>query len=1213
MPKKKSKIERKLDGRGDASSPSSSPKSDIDLRDERRRSQAGQRKKKEEDERIKKEKHLSSQKPASIAESDGESDASTDSAFSDTDVLSGEVRAPPARKCQSGDIDYAQRRCDHLSAIGPWEEMDALTSFGRNKTGFGVNPHLDFDRVNADQEGKIAGLYAIVMPVCAGKTTLAARHSQLDVDTILPKAVESELEDMRNHIHEHVRDGRASTRQWGGYNSRWTNEQRKHLAMYDFSKAPRIIFIHSPEVAAGAGIEVIGIVTPTARCHEQWLQSRDRGTHTIARMSRLGLAEKFGKSELYHEFSDGAEQGRIVAHIISQISYFPGVCHHLPPSVFKDLVLKNGYSPLVPDSILMEQYTADDISDIANLSTSGEIPWWHAANWMKRFRNELLLDVADYHYIPEWLNVVSSMTAKLPAQVTDRITRDHINDPETDWTQFFPFAGRSELKANVTIRKLIKHLGADMFDTYALHLMSTHIGESHMFVTALLAYYLGVVLGLEQDAYNRVIVSGMLEVPEGSWVDVHSEIHKWVRNTQTLFGVSLTPDNYVKLQYTNLLHGRRDYLPDPQPQITLRFSDRLVPKRSFFNGVWSNEQYQIDFRAGVKHAYCKLGSRPAPTPIRNMAEFFEKRYKWAAGGAITSVPENVDDYLDEDDIVVNLKETIRTVYADPNKKKLVERMSTLTELVWLLVQNWAYNPTRVAPKPNEAAKKRTLLPGSLLHFIVTALILMSVERTGPVGGVRLGDSDDNAIYHYDMRMAMGKVSFMLDFADHNTQHSAYEMQVIMDELYRFLKLPSTEADLIMMWIVDSFDQMAIVVGHTEFFINSGLYSGWRSTTWINSVACQAYMHVAMVSARRRFGGIAVDYFEGAGDDVVLKFSTPLSAIQFYDCIIKCGYDVRDSKQLLLINGTEFLRVVTLNDTIMCCVNRALPNFIFGDYERGSDSILDKLGGAYATTRLLRRRGLSYEMTSCIYQAYIDKRMRYREYEDGPYLPLAPEYLHGMREQGAMGIPDRDDKIWYISHDINFRPKVKVKLLKAPMHASDDYAHVIKKEIAHMGIKVDVKKLRNHLVSEVYHQDFLKLEPELMPVLVGVTCKRRISTHDEMDVECLREVLQGLKGPLLTSYLKERRRWDKYTSVHAFSNADAATWKSRLGITIDVDADDALVYPMAKAFEVPEYVLYNVGMYLRARVAFKQIDVHEAIQQFVYASNAYMCYFSGNRL
>lgn len=1061
--------------------------------------------------------------------------------------------------------------------------------------GFGRLGSTSFSMLaNRYKAAEIPGLYAIVIPAGGGKTTLAHFFKQLDVDRILPEAFETELRKIRMSTFNSVVSGgtRAS---WLRHNSIWARYLSLSLSNFDFSETPRVLFIHSHEVATVIGAKVIGILIPEEDLHKSWIHDRDYEARALSDENRCFLL-KYAK-DLPNMFTYGSslELYRIVSSIIANtVGYAPGISEYMNISEIDTVMLKQGYDVTMPSRVKTGKFEYDDLDSIIEWCKAGRCPWWYVSVWCEKYSPGLIADGAYSFESYPWLHLCYTINTILRnRRITCDISRSMVKS-NLDWFGFFPHVDAlTESRAGVSLRSVFKYLDPAYIDDYLVLLLNCHVGSHHSFVTSLVVYYLGVVQPMRPELRDKVIDCGMLLVPEEQWVAVHGDIHKLVRAGQTFFGISIKDKEYACLQYTASLYGRRNYSLDPEAEIVKRQQTRLGSKCAQLHHGSNSEAYIEDFKAGVRLAYSRLGQR---SKIRwtNFNEFYQQRYQWAASGSVTNVPQGMSKFKEVVDVIAEVKDKIVTLSLDSNKKRAMEKLSSPAELALFLSENWAYNVTSLAPKPNEPAKNRVLMPGSFLHYVAMSYILGMVERTGDVGAVRVGDPDDNNLSHFDLRLTTGAYNFMLDFADHNAQHSSLEMGLIISLLEEKFSSKSDPYDLnfFINWVVDSFANMQVRVGLNNHKVISGLFTGWRGTTWINSVACQAYVYVGIQACKRKYGSIAVEYFEGAGDDVLMKFNSAKDAFRFYGAMQSCGFDMQSVKQMASHRRTEFLRTISSDGHLVCCVNRVLPNFVCGDLERSSDSMLDRLGGCYATIKMLERRGLSRHVTKVIYRSYLDKWARVK---DGDvYRDIDRTYLHAPTEQGGVGLPDPDDNLWYLDCPIKMKT-FKTRVLAGPNNASRDYARHLRDDLAAKGITVDESRLVSKLMDDVYSTETKIDVSDLVKVRSHVIAL--ISPTNAVNKEVLDEVLANVDDERVRSYKKQWGTYNKYRQCVGCINENLEVLLDKLGVNIDVDSLDELRFASNHCFLVPEYLLYNIGTYYRSRVAHRMMTVTEAQYYF----------------
>ncbi|UUV42200.1 MAG: putative RNA dependent RNA polymerase [Lestijarvi alphachrysovirus] len=1073
--------------------------------------------------------------------------------------------------------------------------------------GFGRLGSTGFETLKERYENRrVEGLYAIVIPAGGGKSTLAMKFDQIDVDKILPAHTEDSLRRLRMETHHGVSHG-ASRAGWLRHNTLWARHLEMAICSYDFEKTPRVIFIHSHEMAVVIGAEVIGVLIPSKGLHEKWVSDRDPAAQTLSFCNREMLLKYSPDAPNMIVYTTELELSRHVAEIISNnLGYYPGVGSYLSMADIDKMLKESGFDATIPQRIKREEYEFNDLDTIISLCKAKRCPWWHVTTWCKLFSPGLLADGAYSLETYPWLQLGYEMQSTLrnrflPGQVARAMIKSNL-----DWFGIFPYADLlTQSRGGISLRSVFKHLDASEVDDYLITILNSHVGSHHAFVVSLVCYYLGIIKTLRPELRNRILESGMLLIPEEKWVEIHTEIHKWVRASQSFFGLSINDKEYAWLQYTAGLYGRRNYRLDPQAEIEKRQKPRLVNKSIGFSEGHNNEEYIKDFKAGVRLAYVRLGTK-GKTRWQNFEHFFQSRYQWAAGGSVTNVPDEMRNLKDISVVVAETKQQLVHLSMDSNKKRAMEKITGPAQLAKYLQDNWAYNITSLAPKPNEPAKNRVLMPGSFLHYVAMSYILGMVERTGDVGAVRVGDPEDNNLSHFDLRMMEGTYNFMLDFADHNAQHSGVEMALIVALLEEKFSNKSDPEDLhyFINWVIDSFSNMKVRIGPNTHDVISGLFTGWRGTTWINSVACQAYVHVGVEACRRKYGAIECEYFEGAGDDVLMKFGSAKDAFRFYECMIACGFDMQSIKQMASHRLTEFLRTISTGGHLACCINRVLPNFISGDLERSGEGMLDKLGGCYATIKMLVRRGLRSDIAKVLYESYLDKWARVKINDS--YVDVDRKYVHAPTHQGGLGLPDSNDAIWYLAGKINIIREKKT-IIKCPDNASNDYAKLVRDELLSKNLHLNERRYKDRLVADVYAiQD--EIEPESL-IDIPQRIIAAVPVSNAIDSDLLATVIDSVGDSRIKDYKRQWGMFSKYKQALNCLTETTDVALSALGVTIDISALERLRFPSNYCFLIPEYLLYNIGLYYRSKVAFREMSTDEAEYYFTIACSTAKSIFS----
>jgi hypothetical protein len=232
------------------------------------------------------------------------------------------------------------------------------------------------------------------------------------------------------------------------------------------------------------------------------------------------------------------------------------------------------------------------------------------------------------------------------------------------------------------------------------------------------------------------------------------------------------------------------------------------------------------------------------------------------------------------------------------------------------------------------------------------------------------------------------------------------MQIVMHKLGNMFQR-NGDMDFCIGWLMTSFDLMEIDGKR----VYSGLYSGWRGTTWINTVLNHCYIQTAELSFQRKFGHKALEGYDGVGDDVDSKVAEVQIAYQFFEVMKDMGYEDNETKQLVTKEMHEFLRTVFTEDGVYTCINRVLPGYVCGDLERGGANAEERIRSNYVNIYSLHKRGLSEDIVTVLELMNVARWGRVPQANKQGYREMSPCVLHGREEDGGLGIPDVENRIW----------------------------------------------------------------------------------------------------------------------------------------------------------------------------------------------------------
>ncbi len=239
-------------------------------------------------------------------------------------------------------------------------------------------------------------------------------------------------------------------------------------------------------------------------------------------------------------------------------------------------------------------------------------------------------------------------------------------------------------------------------------------------------------------------------------------------------------------------------------------------------------------------------------------------------------------------------------------------------------------------KYESGARCRPLLPSRDDDWVRWTVLLMWIE--GKLWR-RLSASpmawDDAQWLQYGLAMrtltAAGAVLGASDFDDYNQLHTNRLMGQIARRIGRYLTQASSNdmysriGEAIAMGI----DNNRLHIGQGSHHTNYGLWSGWRSTSFINTILNPAYNHFEEQSSCRSRG------FVFLGDDSVDVFDSITGACRHLAHLDEQGFEAQHAKQLVSTRRAEFLRIMWRDGLPGCgSLIRALSNGVSGDLQSG---------------------------------------------------------------------------------------------------------------------------------------------------------------------------------------------------------------------------------------------------------------------------------------
>jgi hypothetical protein len=361
----------------------------------------------------------------------------------------------------------------------------------------------------------------------------------------------------------------------------------------------------------------------------------------------------------------------------------------------------------------------------------------------------------------------------------------------------------------------------------------------------------GVLLwlaSLEEPLYSIIVRSSILDAADmDAYIKAAKAFSVRAKSFQNLIEVDLRPIFELEV-LANRAYGAVDWEAEREHRIHPNTAN-LSP-------------------AEVEFAAMRLFSSPDTDKDRPVSvgwdEYWKSRWQWSAAGSIHSQYQEDLDKLPEE-YALRTKFIAIILEADHGIQHYINRPPE--------VHAWASTKY-------EWAKMRAIYGTDVTSYILTNFAFMNCEDTLPKAfpvGKRANPSFVSARVAATLE---GAVAFTLDYEDFNSQHSTESMQAVMRAWVRVYK-PYLSAEQIeaAKWAIASLDHVVVHDNtglKTSYESRGTLMSGWRLTSFVNSVLNYIYTHAVAGNVGRTRRSVH------NGDDVLMgvsSFATPVTVLR----------------------------------------------------------------------------------------------------------------------------------------------------------------------------------------------------------------------------------------------------------------------------------------------------------------------------------------------
>jgi hypothetical protein len=512
---------------------------------------------------------------------------------------------------------------------------------------------------------------------------------------------------------------------------------------------------------------------------------------------------------------------------------------------------------------------------------------------------------------------------------------------------------------------LPKHIPRNAFRDVALFMSHTLCISTECFINW------AIYLACEPLAYGVVqwmVSMGWAHLPMLKFVKQCKQLHDMIRRSRVVPPNMRVHPPIDSLLYLQMTVGRYDAIDDPDlDSLGLRSQKKeQLPKSAFWHSDHQRLMYDKIF-GFIDSEMSKFGSA-----IPMGAELLQKiRQEYYHMGASGSVPGDIiHKYLSHINLKDYAREKLNKTIAmnELSRKQMLSLLNNTDPLQTTLV--WKFEP----------GKMRMLLPGSFDHWLQENLIMGFGESTyfarDSTYAIQLsGLEEASQILARFGHVLSNKIVSDMDYADFNIAHLPETMAHVYESLASALPpdlwVAKPELSMVELCriLACRLAKMYVNLGTVQPTVTQkheypalrrkvvhalyGLYSGWRSTMFLNSLMNKVYFEAAAELCIKDGGYSVVNRI---GDDGHAIVPTVYAALRQLCALNDANFEMNASKQIVGKGKAEFLRVSYSAEGIRGSVVRAICSGISNDMQsppvvRG----VDALRGVYDFSANVLRR------------------------------------------------------------------------------------------------------------------------------------------------------------------------------------------------------------------------------------------------------------------
>lgn len=445
--------------------------------------------------------------------------------------------------------------------------------------------------------------------------------------------------------------------------------------------------------------------------------------------------------------------------------------------------------------------------------------------------------------------------------------------------------------------------------------------------------------------------TGLAEATEDTWLEKAKALHDTIRKNGLPPSTNATDNDWAQSLYLHSLYGRGGVVVD----WAVEFRNKTNEPAPVLQ--WDGQTYSCGAAATtIKDTIHSVTATAYPKALpKPFDQFMDTAYEWLVSGSSAGIPSVLKNSPMRDEILHVYGLTPR-----PTKRSVMEAIPR-SKVKDILLKTRPKIVAKAHMKLNETGGKARAIYGvTLWHYIFSNWLTAPLEKhlDHPNIDINLAGSEMlDAVVARVSRVEEGYVFNSYDYPDFNAMHTHEYMAEIYSSAKRHAlaamdregagRYSSEDRELVELgfdWMRESNMNQYVLHPDTGEILRttSGLYSGNRDTTLINTLLNIAYAKVVDESLRAKYTNPGVVERLCHGDDIITIHSSLSKALLWNDEAAACNLKGQESKLMIDHKHHEYLRIMGCSDNkLRGSLARCVATFCNGNWET------DKIIGVWA--------------------------------------------------------------------------------------------------------------------------------------------------------------------------------------------------------------------------------------------------------------------------